>query len=464
MSKQYFQAVCVIGLLFLSFPGFSNIRLPSVIASNMVLQQQSTVKLWGWAGPGERVIVNTSWSGKADTVYATHMAAWELFVKTPVAGGPYTISFKGYNEIILENVLVGEVWICSGQSNMEWSSVNGVEGMEADLPLSANSQIRFFHIPKTTSSCPQDDCSAAWQTCDPTSLKTFSAVGYYFGKKLQDSLHVPIGLINASWGGTPAETWAPASVTDNDDAIKKAAATLQQTKWWPITPGAAYNGMIAPVTNFAIAGAIWYQGEGNAIIYPTYQQLFTGMIAAWRKAWNKDFPFYYVQIAPYTYGKDNISAFLREQQARSMSFPNTGMVVITDLVEDVKNIHPGNKKDVGARLADWALAETYHRKGLVYKSPVFKSMVVKSGKADIYFDNAPNGLVIKGTKATEWYIAGADRQFQPAEVKVEKDRMVVFNKNIKDPVAVRFAFSDTAIGNIFSREGLPVCPFRTDNW
>jgi sialate O-acetylesterase len=464
MTKRFLQAVLIAAFLFICSPGFSTIRLPAVLGSNMVLQQKSTVKLWGWAGPGEMVIIKPSWSGKVDTVWGSHMAVWELFVKTPAAGGPYTIQFKGQNEITLENILVGEVWICSGQSNMEWSSVQGVAGMETDLPVSANPQIRFFHIPKTTSAWPQDDCNASWQSCDPASLKTFSAVGYYFGKKLQDSLHVPIGLINASWSGTPAETWAPVAVTESDETIKKAAATLTQTKWWPITPGAAYNGMIAPVTNFVIAGAIWYQGEGNAIIHTTYQKLFTGLIDSWRKAWKKEFPFYYVQIAPYTYGKDNISAFLREQQTRAMSFPNTGMVVITDLVDDVKNIHPKNKRDVGARLANWALAETYHHAGLVYKSPVFRNMIIKNGKAEIYFDNAPKGIMIKGDKATEWYIAAADRKFEPAEVKIEKDRVIVFNKNIKQPVAVRFAFTDTAIGNVFSKEGLPVNPFRTDDW
>lgn len=464
MNKRFLNAILAIVFLLIGFPALSNIRLPSVLSSNMVLQQQSVVRLWGWADPGEGVFITTSWSGKTDSVWGSRGATWELLVQAPVAGGPYTITFKGRNEIVLNNILIGEVWVCSGQSNMEWSSVNGVEGMAADLPLSANSHIRFFHIPKTTSQYPQDNCSGVWQSCDSVSLKTFSAVGYYFGKKLQDSLHVPIGLINASWGGTPAETWAPASLTENDAVLKNAAAKIQQTNWWPVTPGAAYNGMIAPITNFAIAGVIWYQGEGNAVIHSTYQQLFTGLIDAWRKAWKKNFPFYYVQIAPYTYGNENISAFLREQQTRAMSFPNTGVVVITDLVDDVKNIHPRNKKDVGSRLANWALAETYHHSGLVYKSPVYKSMIVKEGKAEIYFDNAPNGFVIKGNKATEWYIAGEDRLFYPAEVTVMKDRLLVFNKNVKHPVAVRFAFSDTAIGNIFSKEGLPVSPFRTDNW
>jgi sialate O-acetylesterase len=464
MNKRYFQGICLLFFLLLGFRGFSNIRLPSILGSNMVLQQQSEVKLWGWADPGEGVFVTASWSGKTDSVWGSRGARWELLIKTPVAGGPYKLTIKGKNQIILDNILIGEVWMCSGQSNMEMNSVSGVKGMDADLPLSTNPQIRFFHIPKATSQYPQDNCSGAWQSCDSVSLSTFSAVGYYFGKKLHDSLHVPIGLVNASWGGTPAETWAPASLVENDALLKNAAAKLQQTNWWPITPGAAYNGMITPITNFAIAGVIWYQGESNAVIYPTYQPLFTGLIAAWRKAWNKDLPFYYVQIAPYTYGKENISAFLREQQTRSMSFPNSGMAVITDLTGDVNNIHPKNKKDVAARLANWALAETYHRTGFAYKSPVFKNMIVKNGKAEIYFENAPNGFMIKGNKPIEWYIADADRLFLPAELKVEEDRIIVYNKNIKNPVAVRFAFTDTAIGNIFNKEGLPVCPFRTDNW
>ena len=451
-------------LLLLSFPGFANIRLPAVLSNDMVLQRQSEVKLWGWASPGERVTITYSWSGKTDTTYGTRDANWEIVTRTPAAGGPYTITLKGYNEIVLANILIGEVWICSGQSNMEWSSVNGVEGLPQELPASANSEIRFFHVTKTTSRYPQDDCSAAWRSCDSISLKTFSAVGYYFGKKLWDSLHVPIGLINASWGGTPAEPWTPASIIEESGVLKRAADSLMKTNWWPVAPGAAYNAMITPLTKYALAGAIWYQGESNAILYPTYRLLFTSLIEGWRRAWNKAFPFYYVQIAPYKYGDNNIAALLREQQTAAMSLPNTGMIVITDLVEDTNNIHPRNKKDVGSRLANWALAETYHYNGIVYKSPVFKNMIVKNGAVEIRFDNAPNGFVLKGDRAKEWYIAGEDRQFLPAEIKLEKDRIIVYNSRVKNPVAVRFAFSNTAIGNVFNKEGLPVCPFRTDDW
>jgi sialate O-acetylesterase len=347
---------------------------------------------------------------------------------------------------------------------MEWNSINGVQDIENDLAAPANPNIRFFHITKATSTYPQDDCNASWQVCNNASLKTFSAVGYYFGKKLADSLHVPVGLINASWGGTPAEPWTPAELIEKNEALQKAAASLPKTNWWPVAPGLTYNAMIAPVTKYVLAGAIWYQGESNALLYQTYQQLFTGMITSWRKAWKKDFPFYYVQIAPYAYGDNNIAALLREQQTRSLSLANTGMVVIADLVEDTNNIHPKNKKDVGQRLAAWALAETYHHNGIVYKNPVFKNMVVKNDKAELWFDNAPKGFMLKGDKATEWYIAGDDKKFLPAEVRIEKDRIIVYSKSIKQPVAVRYAFSNAAIGNIFSKEGLPLCPFRTDDW
>jgi sialate O-acetylesterase len=222
--------------------------------------------------------------------------------------------------------------------------------------------------------------------------------------------------------------------------------------------------MIAPLTNYSIAGAIWYQGESNTSTASTYKKLFTIMIDAWRKQWNNDFPFYYVQIAPYKYGNKNIGALLREAQTQSMSHKNVGMVVITDLVDDTTDIHPGNKHDVGYRLANWALSETYHKEGIAYKSPVYKSMNIEKGKAIITFDNVKEGLQLKDKAAKELYVAGEDKVFYPAEAKIEKDKLVVWNKAVKAPVAVRFAFGNTAIGNLFSKEGLPVTPFRTDNW
>lgn len=223
--------------------------------------------------------------------------------------------------------------------------------------------------------------------------------------------------------------------------------------------------MIAPITQFAIAGAIWYQGESNTLTYDGYQLLFTNMIGSWRQAWNKQFPFYYVQIAPFSYGNKNVGALLRESQSNSQGYPNTGMIVITDLVDDIKNIHPQNKHSVGERLANYALAQTYHLPGIGFHSPSFKSIEISKNRAILSFDHAEAGFLIKGDKATEWYVAGEDKQFYPADIKIEKNNSIsVSSKQVKAPVAVRFAFSNEAIGNIFSKDGLPVCPFRTDSW
>lgn len=456
------------GIFFLCAAGSSraDIRLPAVISSNMVLQQQSRVAIWGWSNPGEKIFITTSWSTISDSATATRDAKWKINIKTPSAGGPYTITIKGNNTIVLQNVMIGEVWICSGQSNMEWSSLNGIQQINDELPTSANSQIRFFHIPKTTALYPQEDCKASWTECNAETLKGFSAVAYFFGKQLQQKLKVPIGLINASWGGTPAEVWVPEDVIEEDPELKSAAAKITEYPWWPHLPGRTYNAMIAPLTSMEIAGAIWYQGESNTSTASTYKDLMVTLIDSWRKAWNKNLPFYYVQIAPFAYGNHHVGALLREAQSKTQTHPNTGMVVITDLVDDVKDIHPGNKRDVGNRLADWALAETYRKQGIVYKSPSFRKMTIDKNKVTVYFDNVPTELVIKGNnkKATEFYIAGGDHNFLPAEVRIEGNHVILTNKQIKNPVAVRFAFSNTAIANIFSKEGLPVDPFRTDNW
>jgi sialate O-acetylesterase len=454
----------LINLLLLTAITNAAIRLPSILSSNMVLQQRSAVKLWGWASPAEKILITASWSGITDTVTATGDANWELIVSTPAAGGPYTIRLQGQNEIVLDNIMLGEVWICSGQSNMEWSSLHGLKEMDAEIPVSNNTNIRFFSIPKTTSDNPQDDCEGAWQLCNAENLRAFSAIGYFFGKKLQQSLNVPIGLINSSWGGTPAETWTPETIVTSDDNTKKAAAKIAASPWWPIMPGKTFNAMIAPATPFTIAGAIWYQGESNVNNYSTYQLLFTNMIYGWRQAWKKEFPFYFVQIAPFAYVNNNVGALLREAQANSMAYPKTGMVVITDLVENVKDIHPRQKHAVADRLANYALADNYKIPDIVYKSPVFKNMVVSKNTAHLYFDNAPNGFLLKGEHAMEWYVAGVDKIFYPATVKLEKKRLLVSSPQVKIPVAVRFGFSNEAIGNIFNKEGLPVTPFRTDSW
>ncbi|HUM64839.1 MAG TPA: sialate O-acetylesterase, partial [Chitinophagaceae bacterium] len=254
------------------------IRLPAAVGSNMVLQQHSKIAIWGWSDPGEKIYVTTSWDNKLDSTEATGAAKWKININTPSAGGPYTIALRGHNTILLDNILIGEVWVCSGQSNMEWSSYHNLKQIIDELPYAGNNNIRLFHVTKTTSSFPQDDLPGEWKVSSSESLKGFSAVGYFFGKKLQHELGVPVGLINASWGGTPAETWTPEPVVNTDNELKSAAGLLKPNRWWPIEPGLAYNAMISPLTAFPIAGAIWYQGESNTGTSATYQKLFTAMI------------------------------------------------------------------------------------------------------------------------------------------------------------------------------------------
>ena len=443
----------------------AEVRLPAIIGDHMVLQQNSKVKLWGWADPAEEVKVKASWDTTTYKVKASSGGRWILTINTPSSGGPYNISFKGWaDQIVVNDILVGEVWVCSGQSNMEWSGSQQLPQSLEEAPKATNKSIRFFYIPKSTSEFPQDDVKAKWVVCSPDEMKKFSAIGYFFGKKINEVTGYPMGLISSNWGGTPAETWTPTEVVMSDRKLKDAAAQLKPMDWWPVGIGQAYNAMIYPIQNYSIAGTLWYQGESNVGTNATYESLFTKMIASWRKGWEKEFPFYFVQIAPYNYGNDNINgALLREQQTRASSFPKTGMVIVSDLVDTVSDIHPRKKYEVAQRLANLALSETYGKTGIIWKSPSFKSMVIEKDKIRISFNNAESGLLSKGTVLNSFYIAGSDGKYLPAQAKIEKNGTVlVWNKDIKEPRNVRFGFTNTDMPNLFSKEGLPVDLFRTD--
>lgn len=464
------KAVILSLLLLAAFPFtklFATITLPSIMSSNMVLQQKSEATLWGWADPTERFTIISSWKTGVDSVMALNSGKWTAKISTPSAGGPYTITLKGRrNTIVLENILIGEVWVCSGQSNMEMSNNKQIQD---EAPNSKNDKIRFFTVAKKTAEYPQDYADGQWVSCNEETIKRFSAAGYFFGKKIQSELgNIPIGLIQSAWSGTPVELWEPAYVLNSDPAMKEAATKIRDVTYRPNKPELIYNAMIYPISNYTIAGVIWYQGEGNTVRANTYEKMFTGMIGAWRKQFKQDFPFYYVQIAPYTYESTYEAALLMEAQTKSLSYPKTGMVVITDLVDNVKDQHPKDKLTVGLRLANLALADTYKKDipKAMYLNPKYKSMQVSKGKINLFFENAPNGFMLKGTEKqpTEFLIAGADENFLPAEVKLEKDKIVVSNKQIPNPVAVRFSFSNTGMANVFNKEGLPIIPFRTDNW
>jgi len=447
------------------FPSLNaQLCLPSIFGNNMVLQQKSNVAVWGWGNPGSKIMVTGSWNTDTVTAKIENDARWKLNIATPAAGGPYTLSVISEKKVLLENVMIGEVWICSGQSNMEWCADWKINNAEEEVKNANYHNIRFFHVSKSGSNTLQDNCNAAWEACSPATMHSFSAVGYFFGRNLQQNLNVPIGLINVSWGGTPAEVWVKKELVTSDPVMNTASQKLVKYDWWPKEPGVVYNAMIAPLVPYGIAGAIWYQGESNVDNHESYRKLFKTLIESWKSDFGKEFPFYYVQIAPYTYSANSKAAYIREIQAQSLDIPKTGMVVVSDLVDNVKDIHPRNKQDVGKRLANIALSENYGVPGLIYKFPMYKSMLAEKGKIRVSVANADNGLVVKGEKPLTFEIAGDDRKFVPAEVKIDGNTIVVWTKDINNPVAVRYSFSNDGIGNIFSMEGLPLAPFRSDNW
>jgi sialate O-acetylesterase len=442
------------------------ITFPSIIGTHMVLQQKATVTLWGWCDPMEEIKIKPGWDTVTYTAVGDNRANWKITIPTPAAGGPYNISFTGYNTVTIEDVLIGEVWLCGGQSNMEFSANKGIKQAIEEAPNATNKSIRFFYVEKASSDVLQNNCKGEWKVCTPEDMKRFSAIGYFFGKKLQEQLNAPVGLINDNWGGTPAEVWMPAELVEQDSLLKKSKGKLWASdEWWPVQPGICYNAMIYPISNYTLAGVIWYQGESNTDAAFTYQKLFSTLINSWRKAWKAELPFYYVQIAPSShYQGQYTGALLREAQAKCLVLPRTGMIVVHDFITDINDIHPQDKKDVGLRLANYALADQYNKTGIPYRSPLYKNMEIKGNKVIVSFTNVLTGIKSMNGIPTGFLIAGDDKIFLPAEAGIDKDKVIVYNKNIKNPVAVRFAFNNTVIPNLFTNEGLPVASFRTDDW
>lgn len=451
-------------LVVLAQNGFAKIWLPSVISDNMVLQRSSTVTIWGWTtNPIESITVTGSWDHVAVTENA-YQGKWSVQLTTPDAGGPYSVTIKGHENITLSNVLIGEVWITSGQSNMEWSASNGINNAQEEIDHANFPDIRLFQVPKYQSPTPQDNSPGQWTACRPETMKNFSAVAYFFGRKLYKELNVPIGLINASWGGTRAEVWLNAKNLSNDSDFVDLEQHYTENKWHSSKYGYMYNAMIAPLIPFKINGAIWYQGEANRLTPHTYSKLLTSLIKSWREEWGYDFSFYLVQIAPFNYKEKNAGVLIREAQLNTFKkLQNTGMVVVSD-IGDINNIHPKNKQDVGERLANWALAKNYDFTDIVFSGPVYREVKRDGKKMVVFFDYATDGLTKKGDELTNFEICGPDRIFQNAQASIESNTVRVWNNKIKDPVAVRFAWDNSAEPNLFNKAGLPASCFRTDNW
>jgi len=490
--------------LTLAVTAHADVKLPAILNESMVLQRNAPLKFWGWADEGEQVTVE--FLGQKKTVTAKN-GAWEVVLKgVRTAGGPFPLTISGKNKIEFKDILMGEVWVCSGQSNMEWSLKNSFQP-DADIAKAANPTIRLFMVKNVRSDSPKQDVEVQlpWSAAAPESVQGFSAVGYYFGRMLSEKLGVPIGLISSDWGGTPAESWTPeerilgngalkpladsypAAFARYDEQRKKWATESAQAKLEGKTPPAAprapwryselYNAMIAPLTKYGIRGAIWYQGESNASRAMQYRELFPTMIEGWRSVWNnKEMPFYLVQLAPFQASGPQKTEYAELREAQTLAtqrLRNVGMAVITDVGEE-KDIHPKKKQPVGERLALLARRDVYKEKSLVAQGPTFKAAAFAGAKATVTFANtgsglmaAPadsNGVAVETGKVVGFQLAGDDGTFYPADAVIEgSDKVVVTCAQVPLPKAVRYAFINFPITNLWNKEGLPAGPFRSDS-
>lgn len=463
MKKPTSNKQCLVLLmacLFFFSTGFARISLPAIFADNMVLQQKTEVEIWGWGKPREKISIDFGWTDESQTIEVTNQGRWRTTVQTPSAGGPYIIKLKGSNEITLSNVLIGEVWICSGQSNMEWSANAGIDNAALEIQMANYPNIRFFSVHHRSAMEPQIDLEGNWEECSSETMQDFSAIAYFFARKLQHDINVPIGLINSSWGGTPAEAWMPAEAIASNSTLATAAKVLEPVPWGPHEVARIYNAMIAPIHDFKIAGVLWYQGESNTINGGAYREMFGTLIESWRAKWGYDFPFYFAQIAPYKYGRPHEGAIIRDAQRRTLELPQTAMVVTSD-IGDTTDIHPKNKQDVGLRLANLALVNHYKTLDQETSGPLFNRMVVKKNKLEVYFDHA-EGLHYRGDQLTHFEIAGKDKVFHPAQASIEGDKVVVKSAAVTRPTKVRFAWGNLATPNLFNTAGLPASCFTTE--
>jgi len=496
----------------------AEIRLPAVIGSHMVIQQDLPIQLWGWGEAGETISVN--FRGASDSTQADAQGVWRIVlppVKSDQQASALRIRGSSSPEISLQDILVGEVWLCSGQSNMEWP-LNRTHTPLPEINRARYPQMRLFQIPRRTAYSPQEDVEAEWRACAPDTVGGFSAVGYYFGRALHERLEVPIGLIQSAWGGTRIEPWTPVSgfqaVPGLSDILEEIAQgegeyreilrrALPEWEAWmrsakaallkeeipspaperprhpldtPQSPTALYNAMIHPIIPFAVQGAIWYQGESNRNDGLRYKAKMEALIRGWRRVWDRDeLAFLYVQLAPYNYAYNReetggyVPDFLRlpliwEAQQEMLDEPLTGMAVVTDIT-NLNDIHPRNKQEVGRRLSLWALAKTYGFADLVYSGPLFERMVREGGRIRLYFEHVGSGLVSLDGQPLNWFeIAGEERIFYKARAEIQQESVVVWCSQVPAPREVRFGWHQLAVPNLGNREGLPASPFRTDRW
>jgi len=500
----------VLGLtLLLSINSRANVRLPAIFSDHMVLQQRAKVHIWGWASPGEQINVSVPWQKKNIEGRTDNTGNWNILVQTPAAGGPYDIKISGKNSIALKDILIGEVWFCSGQSNMVFP-LKYSDSAKAEIARANDPLIRYFSVKKQFGSQPfKDSPGSVWEKTSSETAPSFSAVAYYFAKKVHHDTTVPVGIICSAWSGTPAEAWTPKSVLQKDSSFQfylrrwndipktvgadSMAYHLALTKWkennnsagnsakkpdLPRTvyyyqkpwcePGALFNGMVNPMTPYTIKGVLWYQGESNVGEADNYEHLFTAMIKSWRHQWGLQneqnrFPFYFVQIAPFGYGDLDAAARLREAQYNVMKkINNTGMAVTID-VGNMNNIHFTHKKEVGERLALVALAKSYGFKNIVFEGPVCKKFIKVKDQLQLNFDQQ---LFTAGHQEPDGFEIGYKNPdsdsliFVKAQLIIKGSKVIVWNNRVKDPLIVRYAWLEAGNANLVNKTGLPAYPFQ----
>jgi sialate O-acetylesterase len=455
----------------------AQVKLPAIVSSNMVLQRNTTIKLWGWAGANEKISIKTSWLKSPIMIQADTEGNWKIDAKTTDSKEPQTIAIKSKtSDIVLENIVFGEVWLCSGQSNMEMSMQGymgqPVYGSSDAIAKSNNPNLRLFNVTKYSGSkTPLKDVEkyTAWQKASPENVANFSAVAYFFGSQLQEILDVPVGIINSSWSGSCVEAWISTEVMSTFQKVdlKEVDISIKPKE----IPTVLYNSMINPLIPYTIKGMIWYQGESNKGEPEKYKKLFPAMVQDWRTRWGiGNFPIYYTQIAPYSYEgngfltADKNSAFIREAQYQCLDLiPNSGIAITLDIgTKDC--IHPPKKKEVADRLLYNALNQTYNFKTIEYAGPTFDTMEIKDGGLNLKFKNATNGLYAYES-LQNFEIAGNDKVFYPANAKIiDRKTVIVASEKVPNPVAVRYGWDNWVVGTLFGTNMLPVPSFRTDNW
>jgi sialate O-acetylesterase len=467
-SKYYLKPAATLFLLLIAYTTQASIKLPSIFGNNMVLQQQAQDKLWGWAKANGMVTITTSWNNKIYKANADAAGSWEIKVTTPVAGGPYQISFNDGDLLTLKNILIGEVWFCSGQSNMEMALRGNSSPIlnASEIILNAdNPQLRLCTIHTQSPLYPAKDVKAAqWDESTSESARNFSAIAYQYGEILQRKLHVPVGIIVSSVGGTMIEAWMSKNSLDAFPEVKVPTNIDTVKQPWKL-PTTLFNGMIAPVIGLNVKGIIWYQGESNRQEPQLYGKLFPVMVADWRKQWGLgDIPFYFVQISPFgSNDKTRSGPLVREAQLNAMKLiPNSGMASTMDVGLE-KNVHYENKTLPAQRLAYWALGKTYGIKGINYNAPLYKSMTVEGNKVIVSFSYAPY-LTSFEKPLTLFEVAGADKVFYPAKATIKTNQVILQSDKVSAPVAVRYAFKEFVVAELYNNDGIPASSFRTDDW